>query len=172
MMKVRRLLTALLFIFEHKHIEMEITGALVICTCPRTLPWLLRSIGQNRVLQLCEGYHSKLNVLTQMEILCLFLFLFYDFCQVLIDLQNDGCVERERQGEGGDDGDSVMKSNNSLRLMGECGCTRSKRSSISFSGVQAHIPGILLLALRCETLKLMGDMRAGSGPGFSVMSCS
>lgn len=74
--------------------------------------------------------------------------------------------------EGGEHRDSVMKSNNSLRLMGVCCCTRSKRNSIGFSGVQAHIPGIVLLTLRCETPKLMWVMHAGSGPGFSVISWS
>ena len=80
---------------------------------------------------------------------------------------------KNRQEEGGLHGDSMMKSNNSLRLMGECCCTRSKQNSISFSCVQAHIPGILSLARRCEALKLMWVMRrAGSGPGFSVISSS
>ncbi len=66
-----------------------------------------------------------------------------------------------------------MKSNNRLRLMGECSCTRSKRNSISFSRVHvpAHIPGILQFTPRYETPKLMWVMSAGSEPGFTVISC-
>lgn len=134
-----------------------------MCTSPSTVPWLLRPQSQNRVLHALSIY-TNFTALPWKQILSVPLWLLSG-CHRSAEWQ----VNEYRHGEeGGEHGCSVMKSNNSLRLMGECCCARSTLNSIGFSGARAHIPGILSLAPQRETPKSMWVMRAGSGPGFSV----
>lgn len=93
---------------------------------------------------------------------------FCGICQVFADLQRmSAWRSREREGNAET---APFTSNNRLRLMGGCCCTRSKRT-LSVSMVFEHAFLAYYRSYR-DVHETPVIMHAGAGPGFCATSCS